>query len=423
MLDASADKKASACTGQWERMMSESLSPEVRDLPEDRVFDFDFYNIPGITEDFHTPWKALQDRSAPHSLIWTPQNGGHWIAMRAKAIREVISDPARFSSYRMTIPPGTDRSARWDVLPISLDPPQHGPYRRLLNAGLSPRAVNERAERIRALAVSLIEGFRPRGRCEFVRDYAEEFPIKMIFIVMDLNVEDKPKMMKVISKLTTPDGSMTVAEIVEEFSNFLRPYIRDRIGRDGSDLISQICNGRIDGRPISEQESVQMCVQTFAAGLESVRNALSFTMLDLARHPETRRVLRENSASLQRAADEFLRRYSAMVMAREVVDDMEYDGVRLAKGDLIACPAHLAGLDEHENRCPMDVDFQRDNRISVAFGAGPHFCAGRWLANVEIKVTLEEWLARIPEFSIEPGAEVHFSGGILGSVNALPLVW
>jgi cytochrome P450 len=71
----------------------------------------------------------------------------------------------------------------------------------------------------------------------------------------------------------------------------------------------------------------------------------------------------------------------------------------------------------------MDLDLGRESIGSVAFGAGPHFCAGRWLANLELKVTLQEWLARIPEFEVAPDSRIRFSGGLLGSVNALPLVW
>lgn len=394
-----------------------------RDLAAGRVVDFDFYNLPGVEKDFHAPWKALQDGAGAFGLVWTPANGGHWVATRAKQIQEIISDFERFSSYRMTIAPGGDRSARWDVLPISLDPPEHRPYRSLLNAGLSPKVINERADKIRDLAVSLIQRVRRQGRCDFVADYAEEFPIQMIFTIMDLPIEDKPRMMRVISQLTTPDGSMTVAQIVEAFSDYLRPFIQERTRAAGTDLISHICNGTIGDRQIGEQEAVQMCVQTFAAGLESVRNGLSFIMARLATDAQTRRALTADPAAIPKAINEFLRRYAAMVMAREVVADIEFDGVMLRKGDMIACPAHLVGLDDRENACPMSIDLDRRKMVSAPFGAGPHFCAGRWLADLELKVTVQEWLARIPEFELAPGAEITYSGGILGAVNALPLVW
>ena len=404
--------------------MSSAASAEIpRDVPANRVVDFDFYNIPGAAEDFHIPWKKLQDDTAPHSMAWTTANGGHWIATRAQAIQTVIADFERFSSYRMTIPPGTDRSSRWDVLPISLDPPEHRPYRALLNSGLSPKVVNARAEQIREFAISLIEAIRPRRGCDFVADYAEEFPIRMVFMIMDLPFEEKPRMMALVNQITMPDGSMTIAQIVDGFSDFLRPFIQERKGGTGTDLISHICNGRIGDRAITEQESVQMCVQTFAAGLESVRNALSFIMVRLAQDPETRRALTANPAAVPGAINEMLRRYSAMIVSREVIADIEFDGVTLRKGDLIACPVQLVGLDERENACPMGFDLNRGKMVSIPFGTGPHFCAGRWLADLELKVTVQEWLARIPEFEVEPGATITYSPGILGAVDSLPLRW
>lgn len=388
-----------------------------------RVVDFDFYDRSLFKADFHTPWKALQDEAASNSLVWTTANGGHWIATRGKLIQQILSQPDRFSSYRMTIAPGGDRSGRWDVLPISLDPPEHARYRVLLNAGLSPRAIRARAEEIRTFAIDLIEGFRPQGRCEFVKEYAEVFPIQMVFNIMDLPIDEKPRMMSIIQQLTSPDGSMTVTQIVDGFSEFLRPFIAARRSGEGSDLITQIATGMIDDRQISEDEAVQLCVQVFAAGLESVRNALSFTMLHLARAPTSRRALAEDASLIPATVNEALRRFSAMIMSREVVADTVVEGVTLRKGDMIAIPAQLAGLDDQENRCPMDFDSTRKPSFSLPFGAGPHFCAGRWLAEFELKVTLEEWMKRIPEFTLETDYPVTFTGGVLGSVDAVPLVW
>lgn len=390
-------------------------------VPAARVVQLDLYDAEEQSANYHGFWKRLQDET-PFNLVWTPKNGGHWIATRADTIQEVVSDYSRFCSYRMLIFPGDDQTARWDVLPISLDPPQHAHFRNLLTAGLSPKVIKERSDEIRGFAVQLIEALKPRGQCEFVREYGEELPIRMVFIIMGLPYEDKAKAMVIINALTKPDGTMTVKDVVREFGNYLRPFIADRMGKVGTDLISQICNGLIENRPITENEAVQLCVQTFAAGLESVRNALAFTMLQLARDADLRRQLVENPSQIPAAVNEALRRYAAMVVARQVVADIEYEGVQLRKGDLIACPLQLTGLDEQKNACPMEFRLDRKGVVSNAFGAGPHFCPGKWLAELEMRVTLEEWLLRIPDFALDD-AEIAYSGGILGSIDALPLIW
>ena len=90
---------------------------------------------------------------------------------------------------------------------------------------------------------------------------------------------------------------------------------------------------------------------------------------------------------------------------------------------MVAIPTPLAGTDERLNPRPLEVDFQRDTSQHVTFGNGPHLCPGAQLARTEVRITLEQWLARIPEFSIAPDAKVRFRGGLVGVVDALPLVW
>jgi hypothetical protein len=98
-------------------------------------------------------------------------------------------------------------------------------------------------------------------------------------------------------------------------------------------------------------------------------------------------------------------------------------GVQLRKGEMIALPAPLAGSDDRFNANARTVDFTRRCGQHVTFGKGPHFCLGAYLARTEVRITLEEWLRRIPEFSIAPGTTLTYRGGLVGAVNALPLVW
>ena len=102
---------------------------------------------------------------------------------------------------------------------------------------------------------------------------------------------------------------------------------------------------------------------------------------------------------------------------------MEFEGVSLKQGEMIMAPTILHGLDEQDNPAPLDVDFERKAVQHSTFGAGSHICPGAHLARTETRIVLEEWLKRIPIFSIAPGHDIEFTGGIVGSVNSLPLVW
>jgi cytochrome P450 len=123
------------------------------------------------------------------------------------------------------------------------------------------------------------------------------------------------------------------------------------------------------------------------------------------------------------AANELLRRFSLVNMAREVREDIEWDGVLLKKGDMIVAPSPLFGLDERLNADPLKVDFQRKSPQHETFGMGDHICPGAHLGSLEIRIALEEWLKRIPDFSVKPDPDICFQGGIIGSLAAVPLVW
>ena len=109
--------------------------------------------------------------------------------------------------------------------------------------------------------------------------------------------------------------------------------------------------------------------------------------------------------------------------ARMVKVDTEVDGVTMKAGDMVCVPTLLGGTDDQMNECPMHVDFNRKGTSHVTFGDGPHICAGQHFARQEARVTIEEWLKRIPEFRIAPGAKIRHKSGIVCTVEDLPLVW
>ena len=151
-------------------MQTAQIPPHV---PSELVVDFDLYDPPGAQDDFHSSWKALQD-SAP-DMVWSTANGGHWIALRGQLIHEIFADYKHFSSKVIIVP--RERGDQIKVLPTTLDPPRHRPYRALLSAGLSPRVVRDVEPEIRELVAGTIDQFADKGRCEFIADFAEVLPI------------------------------------------------------------------------------------------------------------------------------------------------------------------------------------------------------------------------------------------------------
>ena len=130
----------------------------------------------------------------------------------------------------------------------------------------------------------------------------------------------------------------------------------------------------------------------------------------------------QDPSILPAAVDEIARRFPVASLGREVKQDIVYEGVDMRVGDMVIMPTALHGLDERQNHDSMRVDFRRTERSHSAFGQGPHRCPGAHIARLEVRITIEEWLAQIPDFELAE-QDIHFRGGVVGTVDALPLRW
>jgi camphor 5-monooxygenase len=390
-------------------------------VPPDRWVDFDIYQPIRDGEDFHHSWKLLQDSGVP-DVIWTPRNGGHWLVLRGKLVSQVLADFARFSNHTVLVPKETAGEA-YRLIPLSLDPPAHAPFRNLLNTGLSPKAVGSIEASIRTLAVDLIEGFRTAGTCNFTKDFAEQLPIRIFMRLVALPMEDMPKLKFLADQFTRPDGTLTYPEVTKLFHEYLAPLIQARRGTEGQDMLTKMINGKIGDRPLTDKEATDLCEQVLVGGLDTVVNFMAFVMLFLAQNTDARRILAAEPEKIRTAINELARRFPLVTVGREITQDFDYEGVSLKKGEMIIAPTVLHGLDEKENPNPFTVDFKRSAIHHSTFGSGTHTCPGAHLARTETRIMLEEWLARIPDFSVPESFLVTFTGGIVGSVNSLPLCW
>ncbi len=386
-----------------------------------RYLEFDVYAPLTSGKDFHESWKALQDADLP-DIVWTPYNGGHWMVLRGRLVQEVLSDYKRFSNHTVLVPKETAGEA-YRLLPLSLDPPAHAPFRNLLSKGLSPKLVRSAESEIRKLTIDMIEKLQPKGNCNFTVDFAEQLPIRIFMQIVDLPESDTPKLKHLADQFTRPDGSLTYPEVGALFREYVNPIIAGRRGGTGEDMITQMVNGTVDGRSLNDEEAANLCIQVLVGGLDTVVNFMSFVMLFLAKNPAARRELRDAPEKLPVAIMELARRFPLVTVGREVREDIEYEGVSLKRGEMVVAPTLLHGLDDNENPDPMSVDFYRKDVRHSTFGAGSHACPGIHLARSEVRILLEEWLARIPEFDVDPRADIGYVGGIVGSVNGLPSVW
>lgn len=403
-----------------ESVVSPPLTAAPAHVPEHLIHDFDMYNPADIEKGVQEAWAVLQEDNVP-AVIWSRYNGGHWIATRAKPIREAYENPAVFSSACPFIPREVGES--YDFVPTSMDPPEQRPYRALGSQVLGMPVIDGLEDSLRTLARDLIKGIAPKGQCEFTTEYAQPYPIRIFMRMAALPEKDIPYLKEICDHMTRPDGTMTFAQARDALYEYLMPIIKERRGKPGTDAISKIANGTINGEPITLDDAKKMCGLLLLAGLDTVVNFLSFTLEHLARNPSQQQELRENPDLIPQATEEFLRRFSLVADGRILTQDTEFYGAPMKKDDLILLPQLLPGLDKAENACPMKVDFSRKKISHTTFGHGSHLCLGQHLARREIILTLQEWLSQIPEFSVAPGAQVEHVGGVVAGVKSLPLVW
>jgi cytochrome P450 len=342
--------------------------------------------------------------------------------MRAPVTDVVMSDFERFSSHTVLVPKETAGEG-YRAIPITLDPPEHRPFRNLLNDNLSPKALKGTDETITELAVSLIEGFRANGRCDFMPEFAEQLPLQIFMSIVDLPIADCPKLKHLTDQFTRPDGSLTYTEVNELLGDYLMPVIVERRGKDGHDMISRMVNGQVGGRHLSDAEALSICVMVLVGGLDTVVNLMSFTMSYLARNHELRRAIAADPTLIDDALLEFLRRFPLVSSCREVLNDIPFEGVQLKAGDMVMAPTILIALDDDSNDNPLEFRLNRSGRRHSMFGKGSHTCPGAHLARMEMKVLLREWFARIPEFRLADEAGLSFSNGIVATVKPFVLEW
>lgn len=399
-----------------------SVSARPSHVPADRVVDFDLFNPEGAEADYFAAWQVLQRPGVP-GLVWTPRNGGHWIATKGEYVHELWADATRLSSKVLAVTPGLGEVMNF--IPLQLDPPVHAPFRNAVMRGLAANYVKAIEPKVIETARELIAGIRPNGACEFVTEFAEVLPVNIFLTLIDVPIKDRPRLREFGKQLTRPDGSMTVEELAQAADDYLWPFLKARLENPGDDLFSRILSEPIEGRAWTVDEARRMCRNLLFGGLDTVAAMTGMVACHLARHPEDQRRLRAEPALIPAAADELMRRYPTVSVSRDLVEDVTLDGVVMKKGEIVYLPSVLHNLDPRCFDAPEDVRFDRNLsplRHST-MGAGPHRCVGAGLARMELIAFLREWLGGMPEFRLDPDRPVRMRAGNVGGFTDLPLVW
>ena len=157
------------------------------------------------------------------------------------------------------------------------------------------------------------------------------------------------------------------------------------------------------------------------AGIDTTWSAIGASLWHLAQHPEDRRRLASEPELMDTAVEEFLRAYAPVTMARMVAEDFEFEGCPFKKGDWVLLPFPAANRDPEAFPDADEVVLDRAVNRHAAFGLGIHRCLGSNLARMELRVALEEWIARYPDFELTDPSRVTWSAGQVRGPRSIPV--
>lgn len=391
-------------------------------VPPALVRPFSFVTGPGMSR---CPFAAVAQLHDGPRIFWNPANhrfGGSWVLTRAVDIRYVLGNTDLFSSKGQS---GLAKliGENWDLVPLELDPPLHGQFRKLLNPLLAPPLINKMTEGITSRAVELIDGVRAAGGCEFMTAFGQPFPVSIFMQLMGLPAELMSTFLAWELDLLHGDTLEKRQGAAREIRDYLLRLARERRAAPVDDLTSAIVTGEVEGRKLTGDEVLGGLYLLFVGGLDTVASTLGFLFRHLAQGEEHQRQLRAEPATIERRTEELLRRFSVVTSHRQCKVDVEIAGVAMKAGDWITINGALGGLDGNEFAQPLEVDMDRKAIRHFAFNFGPHFCVGSHLARREILVAIREWLARIPPWRLNPKVEVVTHGGGVFGVERLAIEW
>jgi cytochrome P450 len=315
------------------------------------------------------------------------------------------------------------------LIPLSVDPPEHAKYRRMLDPEFSPKKMQALEPEARELVNQLIDKFADKGECEFNDDFATPLPSTIFLALVGLPQSDLADFLQWRDDTIRPqadtveEGERIRQAAGESIERYFVNALEEKRKNPDDRLLTRIAHGEVDGRPLTDAEQLGMCHLLLLGGLDTVTATLDCMITYLARHPDRRQAVVDDPDLMEPVIEELLRHQTpVMMLPRVIAQDHELGGVQMIAGDSATLMIGAANCDRAEFDDPGDVQLDRTANRHLAFGGGPHRCLGSHLARLELKVALQEFHRRIPVYEIAEGTEVHFSPGIR-QADHLPLVF
>lgn len=364
---------------------------------------------------------AAQRRSCP--VRWH-EDLRFWAVCSQAEVQRVSSDPETFCSGRGVLMGDRERSISAQDSLLYLDPPGHGPHRKLVNRAFTPRRVAELERRIRELCRELLDAIDPISTVDVVDTLTAPLPLLVIGELLGLPATDRARFRRwsdaVMAAATALDDDNALAAL--ELFGYFESLLDARSAAPGPDLLSALVQAEVDGDHLSRQDLLGFCMTLLVAGNETTRSLMSGGLLALAEAPDQRAALAADPSLVPRAVEEMLRWVTPiMAMARTTTRPAQVGGVGVDEGDYVVMVYGAANRDEEVFGPDADrFDVRRWPNPHVAFGFGEHFCVGASLARLETRVLVEEVLARWPDYRVA-GPVRRTPSTLLRQITSLPV--
>ncbi len=372
------------------------------------------------------PYPIQDDLRQRCPIAHTERFGGGWLPTRYEDVAAIAYDTERFSSRSIIMSnfrPPRELAPIGGAPPISSDPPFHHDARKLLLPAFTKSAVSKQEPTTRAFCHSLIDSFAGQDVVDAAYGYAQHIPMRVIADMLGFPPEDGPQFREFVEN--TLEGinlppEERIARMTKLF-DYLLAQVRLHLDNPREDLTTYLINAELYGRELEPSHVVGAMTLLLIAGIDTSWSAIGASLWHLAKTPEDRRHLIADPGLLPTAMEEFLRAYAPVTMARLVKDDMHWRGVDMKAEDWILLSFPAANRDAAQFDRAGEVVIDREVNRHAAFGLGIHRCLGSHLARMELRVALEAWLDRIPEFSLADPSEVTWSAGQIRGPRTLPL--
>jgi cytochrome P450 len=418
--------------------VDERFARDSGDSAEEEILGTRNEIITGPVSDWATDFSHLEDEWAadPYPIqddlrqrcpiAHTSRFGGGWLPVRYEDVAAIAYDTEHFSSRSIIMGnfrPPRDIAPIGGSPPISSDPPFHHDARKLLLPAFTKNAVTRQEPATRAFCHALIDTFEGNEAVDAAADYAQHIPMRVIADMMGFPPEDGPRFRQFVEN-TLEGINLPPEERIERMQalfEYILEQVHDHLDNPREDLTTYLINAELYGQKLTADHVTGAMVLLLIAGIDTSWSAIGSSLWHLARTPADRQRLVADPGLLPTAMEEFLRAFAPVTMARLVKDDMHWRGVDMKAEDWILLSFPAANRDPAQFDRADEVVIDREVNRHAAFGLGIHRCLGSHLARMELRVALEVWLERIPEFSLADPDGVTWSAGQIRGPRALPL--